>query len=676
MGVEDQTAQASRRRPGSNRRPWLSVRVLAWLNPSAHSSWRTGPWLAAGELLLILCWALWVGREYLNLDPNVWAFGDDFPLTLEPYYIWRWLPQCGSCVFWNGLTNGGVPAFVESHGAILHPFVVVSTLVWGVINGAKLTMVASLFMAGAAQWWLARVMRLGPVPRLWVGGMAVVGGHLAGRMELGLVAVVLSLASGAMILAPGIDLGLRGRRRSTVFLGAALALTFLSGQGYIQIGILLAILPAFLVFVIDGRLRPRPVWREFALAGLLSFLLAAVFLVPFLHFSPHFSKHGEALATGGQPLEYVPLNLVIRDPEFYQDESLGKIILPSVNINYIGWVPVLLALVPLRLAGRDARRLLAFFMIAISLVFFFGSGTPTRLLASEFPEIMSRLRYPTLTSGLAVPLVLGMAAWGLDLLLKVDWPSLKVRLRSGPSRGVPATWLVLAVPLLWALDSAYDFGRMWLLQDYPPPQAQAVAEALHTDSAEWVLPPVSHYWIPAILEAGGKVTQVYRPWYWEGRPVPLPRIEAENGPVDPATPGYLGTVGWISLIDHPENEYASVDTGDRQIPCRATALGGNIDVVCLTTEPGTLVVQENQWTGWRAWRDGERIPLEHGPWLEVEAPLGDHEYEFRYRPWDVVLGIVLTVVGIVLAVWLWVTSPRSQPEVEGSASNPAPRPGI
>ena len=118
-----------------------------------------------------------------------------------------------------------------------------------------------------------------------------------------------------------------------------------------------------------------------------------------------------------------------------------------------------------------------------------------------------------------------------------------------------------------------------------------------------------------------------------------------------------------------------MDTGDRQIPCRATALGGNIDVVCLTTEPGTLVVQENQWTGWRAWRDGERIPLEHGPWLEVEAPLGEHEYEFRYRPWDVVLGIVLTVVGIVLAVWLWVTGPRPQPEVEGSASNPAPRLG-
>lgn len=670
MGVEAQKAQATRRRAGSSRRPWLSVRVLAWLDPSEDSLGRKGSWLAAAELLLILLWALWVGREYLNLDPNVWAFGGDFPLTLEPYYIWRLLPRCGSCVLWNGLTNGGAPAFVESHGAILHPFVVVSTLVWGVINGAKLTMVASLFTAGVAQWWLAKVMRLGPIPRVWAGGMAVVGGHLAGRMELGLVAVVLSLAMGSLILAPGIDLALRGRRRSAVLLGAALALTFVSGQGYVQIGVLLAILPAFLIFVFDGNLRPRPVWREFALAGLLSLLMAAVFLVPFLHFSPLLSKHGEALPTGGQPLEYVPLNLVIRDSSFYQEESLGTIILPSVNINYIGWVPVLLAFVPLALGAREARRLLAFFLIAIPLVFFFGSGTPIRLLSSDFPEIMSRIRYPTLISGLAVPLVLGMAAWGLDLLLKTGWPRLRLRRHSGRSLSLPLTLAVLAVPLFWALGSAYAFGRQWLLQDYPPPQAQAVAVALHTDSAEWVLPPVSHYWVPAILEAGGKVTQVYRPWYWEGRPVPLPRIEAVNGPVDPSTPGYLGAIAWVHLVDHPENEYASVDTGEGRIPCRATAAGGNIDVVCQNAVPGTLVVQENQWTGWRAWRDGENVPIEHGSWLEVAAPAGEHVYTFRYRPWDVVLGMVLTIAGTLLAVWLWVKGRKSPSEVGTQVDGP------
>jgi hypothetical protein len=42
-----------------------------------------------------------------------------------------------------------------------------------------------------------------------------------------------------------------------------------------------------------------------------------------------------------------------------------------------------------------------------------------------------------------------------------------------------------------------------------------------------------------------------------------------------------------------------------------------------------------------------------GDWLATQAPAGDHAYQFRYRPWDAVLGTVLTLVGVVLAVILW-----------------------
>jgi uncharacterized membrane protein YfhO len=70
-------------------------------------------------------------------------------------------------------------------------------------------------------------------------------------------------------------------------------------------------------------------------------------------------------------------------------------------------------------------------------------------------------------------------------------------------------------------------------------------------------------------------------------------------------------------------------------------------------DAGKLVVKENTWTGWKAWVDGERVPLIGEQWLEVNAPAGEHTYLFRYRPWDVPLGIALSIVGVIMCVYLW-----------------------
>lgn len=44
--------------------------------------------------------------------------------------------------------------------------------------------------------------------------------------------------------------------------------------------------------------------------------------------------------------------------------------------------------------------------------------------------------------------------------------------------------------------------------------------------------------------------------------------------------------------------------------------------------------------------DGERIDLEYSPWLQVELQPGKHHICFVSRPWDVWVGLLLTLVGI------------------------------
>lgn len=561
-------------------------------------------------------------------------------------------------MLWNGFANGGSPAFADIHTVVLHPLVVVTTLLCGAINGVKVTIVASLVIAGLAQWWLAKVLGLGRLARVWSACLAVAGGHLAGKMEDGMFPLIVALASVSLVFATGLKLALSGRRRDAVPLGLAVALALVSGQGYMQLGMVLAVFPSFLVFLLDGTPRAASLSKGFALAGLLAILLAAILWVPFLHYLPEFTKDMDPSFRAVQTIEYAPLNLVIRDMDYYKSEALGKQPFPFVYANYIGWVPVLFAIVALRLIPRSGGRMLTFLLVSIGMAYVTSSGLPFKLMAQFAPNLAYGVRNSPLIAGVAVPPLLALAAWGLDRVLALDWPRITwSRTDSAspkPSLGVSLSGLVLALPLIWSLKSAHDFGQTWLKMGRISDSDYRVVQLMQKPTTQWLMAPFGeHYWTPMLADRGLKATKVVRPWHWRDREIPGGYVEATRGRVDASSLSFVGQVEDIKVFVRPENEYACVHIGSDSVPCRAVASGGRIRVDCDTDAPGTLVVKENQWSGWSAKRDGTRVALGAGQWLNVPAPPGRHRYEFRYRPWDVVLGLILTLSGTAVAIWLW-----------------------
>jgi hypothetical protein len=627
------------------------------------------PWQSPLETALIALWALWVGRNLLNFDRTLVLTGRELGMSIQSHFVWQGFSTCSACVFWDGSINGGAPTFAELHGAVLHPAVVVTTLLFGAINGAKITLIITLFMAGFAQWWLARVMRLTLIPRLWVAAMAVVAGNLSGRMESGLLAESLSTAACTLTLAPGLKLALTGERRAAMLFAMTLALAIVAGQGYLQAGLLFGLLPAYLVFLFDRRWHVRSVWKEFLLAGGLALLLAGILLVPLGHFWPNFIKGSDADFSSAQALEYAPLNLVIRDLAFYQNDSLAKWATPHMYTNFIGWVPVILAIIALRLVPREKTRVLIYFLAAIGWVYITSSAVILRLLAPYIPFVSS-IRYTSVIAGLAVPLVLALSAWGLHLLLQVNWPriALSLPLRGGTrtTRSFRIHYLVLAIPLLWSIEAAYTFSSPWLKLEPTPPDVYPTLQSVEQPSTQWIeLVYGEQFWSPAALDAGVKLAKSVRPWDWQNRPFPEPFVKGTRNinEVDTNSPNYLGQSGSLFLVNQPENQYAFIASGVDRFPCRAQAHGGDIEVMCEADRAGTLTVVENYWTGWQAARDGRSIELNpQSRWLSVDAPAGVHHYEFHYRPWDVWVGLSLTLIGIVLCGWLWV---RARPSTNG-----------
>ncbi len=640
---------------------WLFVKI----NPTQkiNTLKRYETLLLLGEVTLICVWGLWVGHVYLNFDPAVRPGGREFLSSIQTHYVWDTFQKCGTCMFWNGFNRGGAPAFAELHGSLLYPLVIITTLILGAINGAKLTLVLGLIMGGLAQWWLAKIMGFGRVARVWAACIAIAGGHLSSRMELGAFGVLLSTAACSLVLAPAVGLAITQKRRYAILLGLTLSLALISGQGYMQVSLIICILPALLIFVIGRHGVNIKLVKELLFAGVLSILLSGVFLVPLLHFYPNIVKETDENFHSVQPLAYIPLNEVIDSPEFYNSDALGKLPHPYMYINFIGWIPVLLAFLPLKFAGKKQLKLFLFFVTAIILVYLTAGAVTLKLIALVFP-MANGVRFAPQIAGMANPLILALSAWGLDGLIKSRWPRLnlqwaEVETNEEPLPNTPlvinTSFLVLAPLLVYALFQVYQFSQFWLYVEPADENVIKAVQALITEDSEWVdLPFGEHFWVADATAAGLKVSDQIRAWDWQDRQHPPVNREATTAPVAANDPNLITRVDIINVISHPENQYASISNGTQNIACKAIASGGNIDVTCPALQAaGTLIVEENNWSGWYAYVDGQRVGLFATQWLSIVAPAGQHTYQFRYQPWDVWVGILMTLSGILLCICLW-----------------------
>jgi hypothetical protein len=229
--------------------------------------------------------------------------------------------------------------------------------------------------------------------------------------------------------------------------------------------------------------------------------------------------------------------------------------------------------------------------------------------------------------------------------------------------------LILAIPLIWSLREAYVFGQTWLYSVKSDSTLYQSEGYLKTNVSEWVnLPFGEHMWLIPGFDLNLKISNGVRTWTWKNRQDPPINQEATTSAVDPATPNLTRTLNGLFYLSHFENEYAFIQSGDQKITCTAQAIGGNIDVACPESPKGQLIVYENNWTGWYAWVDQKKIPLLQNDWLSTDAPAGKHTYHFRYRPWDVWVGILLTCLGIVLSIVLWLRIEQTSQPSNDTAS--------
>ena len=639
------------------------------------------------ELALIALFAVWVAKPVLAFDAHMIPGGAEYWVNILANTFWDRVETCGECALWNGSMRGGYPAIADTQSAILHPIVALPALALGWVNGAKVTIALALFLAGFAQWWLARVLGLGMVARVWSGCLAATAGSMTGRMEDGGVVLLVSGAACAMILPPFIRLARDGRRRTAAILGLTIGLSLVSGQAYLQVAS--AAIAPFLVFALAYRnpLGPSLLVRRYALAGVIGLLVASPLLIPYLHIMASYTKDIDPYFGQAQPLGYIPLNFVIDDQEFFRIPILGKQPFPYLYTAYVGWMAVLLAFAGVTVLWlRRERRLAIALGIALFLPLWFASAQPLRWLAGategapSIHEFLIGFRSVPLFAGLAVTPLLGFAAIGLDWV----WRSLRSALwiamdrrDSAPALKLDPRWL-LVVLLVLTTDRARDFSKHWihLVPDGSAKMAP-VLDALETDDLQWVNTPfgMQDWWGPAIQD-GLKVSISPTAWSWNPRTLPPALLVAEVNPPEGAFSPKEAFGEVTVYAAETGNEYAAIvhPDGTRTV-CSAHGTGGSIDVDCNAPQAGRLVVLEHMASGWKAEIDGEQRALTRSDvWIAVDVPAGESHIQLRYKPWDVPVGIALMVAGLGLAggaMWYdWRERNRGSPSRSARGATP------
>src|SRR5262245_3212477 len=106
-GARDRTVNPSRWRTFGFREEF--ARVVA---TRATSLARAHAWDVA-ELGLIIVWAVFFARVYLDLSPTAIPVGNEYLGAIQNLNFWTRFRECHACAFWFASLRGGYPALVD-----------------------------------------------------------------------------------------------------------------------------------------------------------------------------------------------------------------------------------------------------------------------------------------------------------------------------------------------------------------------------------------------------------------------------------------------------------------------------------------------------------------------------------------------------------------------------------
>ncbi len=204
--------------------------------PRPRVRWR--PYLAEWLIILLVAY-LYSATALLDFDPQqLQQSGEHNESATLPLLAEIGLKRYGRIPLWNPYMMTGLPHVGDLINHFWHPLSTLPVLLWGAINGMKVSVFLAFVLAGVGQWLFAHVFGLRGFVRLWAGLLFMLSGGIALLWRVGWYELLLGMAWFPWCFA-SLWWALQRRGRASLALTvicAALVLT--TGGGYYPLGII------------------------------------------------------------------------------------------------------------------------------------------------------------------------------------------------------------------------------------------------------------------------------------------------------------------------------------------------------------------------------------------------------------------------------------------------------
>ncbi len=265
-------------------------------------------WLVIIEIGVILLAAVWATSHLMNMDEHFVLAGSEYEyLTSSAFTVSEAWHDYGYIPMWQPYFWNGEPLIEWGFSTVLNPFSTIPAILFGAINGLKISLVIHVIIGGIGGWVLGRMLGLGALGRVLLGVLMVGRGSPVGLIGGGYFQLAVSQSFMPYALAAAVGIfRFPERRYPIVLMGAAFALIWWVGNIYYVMPTALIVLVFVLVYAFtierdeQKRLRiviDRHVLVRFAVAVGFSFALSAAVVLPTL-LQSHLTKGHEPMLLG------------------------------------------------------------------------------------------------------------------------------------------------------------------------------------------------------------------------------------------------------------------------------------------------------------------------------------------------------------------------------------------
>lgn len=645
------------------------------------------------EWLLIILLAYLYSGTLLNFDAmKLQQTGEQNPSSILPILAEIGLQRYQQIPLWNPYMMTGLPHAGDLFNHFWHPVSTIPILLWGGINGFKVSVFLTFIVAGLGQWVFARLMGLRRVFRLWSSILFMISGGLVMYWRVGWYALLLGIVWFPWCFASLLHALQTRTLRSIIFASLAIYMVISAASGYHPV--YLAVSLAILTIVVLLRAKPNeraPQMRTAALVVLLSAALSAIVIVPYidgLRYAPR-DIAPDLTQSFSQPIQYGIINYVIHTPDWFGEDVLGTG--SGWNWYYIGWLPIAgLAFVPLAFSRLRRMRwpiLITGILFFVLMMWFANRYSPLKQVYDWLPFLYA-LRFPNrLLIVASIPLLI-LSALGLEYIYRVSivgGRDIKL-VNAAPEKKrniLSANWVV---SLLWLVGlfmttkQVYDVNKGFAFADQSlNPQTFTVLRWLKSQdpSLYYVhIGGVFLYWdwtpaaytleMPVINFQHARHIQSWDQQHAENSPFVASAKYQISLPHEPVPPNAVmikeidGLLIWHNLDALPyafSLQPSLLQTGDKLAVDQVTALNVSLDgpnrIVVRGSpkqEGDALIVLMSAYPGWKLLIDGKPAQLTpYNHYLGTSMPAGEHVYTFYFMPEQFIVGAAIsamTLVGI------------------------------